>query len=202
MNKGKFIIFEGIDCSGKTTLVDNIKNYFQDLIFFTKEPYGTDLKGEIKEIIRKSILKNDNMTTMLAFTLERSYHIKNYILPHLNRGISVISDRFFLSTLAYQGISLPKILLKQVYEIIRQEIVIDKIFFCRISPDNALARMSQRKDNNFLDEYYYKRMRDLSLSYEESLLEYQNVVFLDMEKPLIENTNIVIDIIKNENLVN
>lgn len=201
MNKGKFIIFEGIDCSGKTTLVEAIKKHFKNLFFFTKEPYGTDLKDEIKIIMQKSIAKNDDMSTMLAFALERSYHIKNYILPHLDNGKSVISDRFFLSTLVYQGITIPKSVLQQVYDIIKQGIVIDKIFFCKISPDKALARMSARKDNNFLDEYYYQRMKDIAISYQELLLDYQNVIFLDMEKPLVENVNIVVDIINNENLI-
>lgn len=197
MNFGKLIVFEGIDGSGKTTLIESMRKNFNDEIFFTREPYGTDLKNEIKNIIKKSTAINDHLSTLLAFSLERSYHIKNYILPCLARGLSVISDRFFLSTLAYQGIHISEDLIKKMYCMTNYNIEISCIFFCYIDPLVACQRIRLRNDNNFLDTYYSENLQKVSESYQKVLAHFPQTVYLDMTKPLEINQEICMEKIKS-----
>jgi dTMP kinase len=114
--KGKFIVFEGIDGCGKSTqfflLAEHIfcKNKFNN-VFITREPY------KLKEI-RKILREDDNpykqaekLTSL--FVDDREQHIKEVIKPTLNNGSVVISDRYKLSTIIYQstqGIQIQKLI--------------------------------------------------------------------------------------------
>lgn len=106
MKRGLFITFEGPDGCGKTTIMNKIKECFSknDNIVFTREPGGT----KISEKIRDLILSNDNKemsarTEALLYSASRAQHVEEFIKPNLEKGKVVISDRFVLSSLAYQG---------------------------------------------------------------------------------------------------
>ena len=103
---GLFITFEGPDGCGKTSIINLIKEYYKNnkKIIFTREPGGT----EISEKIRELILSNDNdkmspRTEALLYSASRAQHIDELVRPNLEKGNVVISDRFVLSSLAYQG---------------------------------------------------------------------------------------------------
>lgn len=106
MKKGLFITFEGPDGCGKTTIINKMKEHFvgNDKIIFTREPGGT----KISEKIRDLILSNENSemsprTEALLYSASRAQHVDELIRPNLEKGNVVISDRFVLSSLAYQG---------------------------------------------------------------------------------------------------
>jgi len=103
---GLFITFEGPDGCGKTSIINLIKEYYKDneKIIFTREPGGTKISEKIREII----LSNDNAnmsprTEALLYAASRAQHIDELIKPNLEKGNIVVSDRFVLSSLAYQG---------------------------------------------------------------------------------------------------
>lgn len=103
---GLFITFEGPDGCGKTSIINLIKEYYKDneKIIFTREPGGTKISEKIREII----LSNDNAnmsprTEALLYSASRAQHIDELVKPNLEKGNIVISDRFVLSSLAYQG---------------------------------------------------------------------------------------------------
>lgn len=103
---GLFITFEGPDGCGKTSIINLIKEYYKDneKIIFTREPGGTKISEKIREII----LSNDNAnmsprTEALLYSASRAQHIDELIKPNLEKGNIVVSDRFVLSSLAYQG---------------------------------------------------------------------------------------------------
>lgn len=110
---GVFIVFEGIDGSGKTTqinmLYDNLlrhknKSANSDHILLTREPGGT----VTSELIRSILLNPDNdklsaRTEALLYAAARAQHVEEKIKPALSLGKIVICDRFIDSTLAYQG---------------------------------------------------------------------------------------------------
>ena len=103
---GLFITFEGPDGCGKTSIINLIKEYYKDneKIKFTREPGGTKISEKIREII----LSNDNAnmsprTEALLYAASRAQHIDELIKPNLEKGNIVVSDRFVLSSLAYQG---------------------------------------------------------------------------------------------------
>ena len=109
--KGLFIVFEGIEGSGKSyqakILYRKLKIYKKSVIL-TREPGGT--KGA--EVIRKIILKDyfeknkkikfDKFTDTLLYLAARNEHVKNKIIPAIKKKKIIICDRFIDSTLAYQ----------------------------------------------------------------------------------------------------
>ena len=106
IKKGKFISFEGPEASGKSSQILLLKKYFINKkipFIITREPGGT----EISEVLRKIILSNKsnitNLEEILLLMAARSNHINRVIIPNLNLGKFVISDRFADSTFVYQG---------------------------------------------------------------------------------------------------
>lgn len=105
--KGKFISIEGIEGAGKSTQMSVISDYLnthQIPHIITREPGGTPLAEEIREILlkpRESGMSID--TELLLMFASRAEHLNTKILPALNAGQWVISDRFVDATFAYQG---------------------------------------------------------------------------------------------------
>ncbi|MBI3632587.1 MAG: dTMP kinase [Candidatus Vogelbacteria bacterium] len=102
--RGKFIAIEGGDGSGKGTAIKILRETFADGgVVFTREPGGTPLGEQIREMLQKNA--EDEMcvmTEMLLFNASRAEHLEKVIKPALLSGKHVICDRFSLSTLAYQ----------------------------------------------------------------------------------------------------
>ena len=109
MSLGRFVTFEGIDGSGKSTQAKMLANTLRDngqMVTLTREPGGSVGAEEI----RKLVLEGDPdrwsaETEILLFTAARRDHLEKTINPALEQGHFVISDRFADSTRMYQGIS-------------------------------------------------------------------------------------------------
>ncbi len=100
--KGKFIVIEGVDGCGKGTLMEHLRKVLpMDQFVFTREPGGTPFGGELRDLLLSSEI--DPITQILLFEADRKLHIEQVILPALNSGKHVISDRFDASTFAYQA---------------------------------------------------------------------------------------------------
>lgn len=102
MEKGIFIAIEGGDGLGKTTLLNNLKKTFTNAVF-THEPGGC----EFSEQIRKLLMDNGNLkkeTEMFLFCTSRSEFVDKVVLPNINSGKMVVTDRYVYSSLVYQGI--------------------------------------------------------------------------------------------------
>lgn len=105
---GKFIVFEGPDGSGKTTIIKQVKMLLENKdydISYYREPGGT----KISEKIRSIIIDNDNSmmdakTEALLFASSRAQLVAEKIIPDLKAGKIVICDRFVMSSLLYQGL--------------------------------------------------------------------------------------------------
>ncbi len=107
MRQGKFISIEGSDGAGKSTQLERIKSYFQSNAIdhiVTREPGGTPLSEVIRAILLdKNYSEMDDVTEMLLYAAARRQHIVETIMPNLQKGVSVITDRFVDSSIAYQG---------------------------------------------------------------------------------------------------
>lgn len=104
---GKFISVEGIEGAGKSTQIQFIKSYLENFnksVIVTREPGGTPLGEEIRELLlrpRKDGMSDD--TELLLMFAARAEHIKQVIIPALTAGNWVVCDRFVDATFAYQG---------------------------------------------------------------------------------------------------
>ena len=105
--KGLFITLEGGDGAGKSTQIRNIERFFEEkglLVVHTREPGGTLISEKLREILLDS--KNTEMsdvTEMMIYAASRAQHVRELILPALERGEIVICDRFVDSSVAYQA---------------------------------------------------------------------------------------------------
>jgi len=106
LNK-KFISFEGIDFSGKSTQIELLKAHLESkghTIFVLREPGGTDISERIRSILLdKKNFKLNARAEMLLFSAARVQLTEERIIPLLEKGSYVIADRFVDSTSAYQG---------------------------------------------------------------------------------------------------
>lgn len=102
-----FITFEGLDFCGKSTQVEILKDYFESKekkVVIIREPGGTEISEKIRDILLDK--KNSELSIeseLLLFSSSRAQLVREKIIPLLNQGYYVISDRFHDSSIAYQG---------------------------------------------------------------------------------------------------
>ena len=100
MQKGKFIVVEGLDGSGKTTLIENIVNSLDGLISI-KSLIDTLPRGKcIRECIGNKEYYGNDLSIALLY-LSETTRVKDKIVQYLENGINIIVDRWFYSTMAY-----------------------------------------------------------------------------------------------------
>jgi len=165
-----FIVFEGIDGSGKTTQVELLSQKLTSIKkpnIIVREPGGTS----IGEAIRKELKNNpdlDPVTQLLLFSACRTQLIKEVINPNLKNNQIVISDRYVFSTIAYQGYAdgLDTGVIQNLINISTEGLIPDLVIFIDTPIETAKARRETEAgdhfDNKPLD--YYKRIRDGYLS--------------------------------------
>lgn len=144
--KGKFISVEGCEGVGKSTQVNKLKKYFEEKgydILFIREPGGTYISEEIRKILlSKDSFNMDKIVETTLYMAARKQLLEEKILPALNSGKIVLCDRFFDSTLAYQGIAREigeeKIL--NMHKIICNNVFPDITFFLDLKPEDAFKR--------------------------------------------------------------
>ena len=104
---GIFITFEGPEGSGKTSVIEGIKQFFTDNnidFITTREPGGIRIAEEIRNIIlNKDNVEMDARAEALLFAAARGQHLNEKVIPALEQGKVVLCDRFIDSSLAYQG---------------------------------------------------------------------------------------------------
>ena len=116
-----FITFEGIEGSGKSSLIAQLKKYFKNSkleAFFSKEPGGTDLGKEIRKILLNPKYSFDPTSELLLLLADRAEHVQKIIRPNLQKNKLIFCDRYLDSTLAYQGSgrNLDKKIIKEMFK--------------------------------------------------------------------------------------
>lgn len=104
MKKGLFIALEGGEATGKTTTAKALKERFEALgkeVVVTREPGGISSAEAIRENIMN--FRVDARTELLLYLAARREHLVNKVIPALAAGQIVITDRFYISSLVYQG---------------------------------------------------------------------------------------------------
>ena len=105
--RGRFITFEGVEGSGKTTqlegLAERLRRGGADVVV-TREPGGTTLGRELRALVlRPSAEPMSPVAELLLYATDRAQHLTEIVEPALERGTIVLCDRYKDATLAYQG---------------------------------------------------------------------------------------------------
>ncbi|MHB1234204.1 MAG: dTMP kinase [Microbacteriaceae bacterium] len=106
MTSGLFVTFEGGDGSGKTTQAELLAVWLRQsghTVVCTREPGGTDLGVEIRELVLHRRGQVTPRAEALLYAADRAHHIATVVRPALERGAIVVQDRYFDSSVAYQG---------------------------------------------------------------------------------------------------
>ncbi len=107
MQKGKFIVLEGIDGVGKTAQIGRLAEYIRSLDKYNEVLTAREPTRDAREVVARLTSERDPNFNALAmaegYVLYRNTHYLDLIGPTLKAGADVVCDRFTLSTLAYQG---------------------------------------------------------------------------------------------------
>jgi len=168
MNKGKFIVFEGGEGSGKTTILEMIYDYLITKgieCIKTREPGGIKISENIREIILdKDNTNMDSKTEALLYAAARRQHLVEKVIKALNEGKVVLCDRFIFSSLAYQGYA-RDLGIEEIYNINKfaiDEYMPDLNILFDVDPKIGLARINKNSNRevNRLDleklDFHYK----------------------------------------------
>jgi dTMP kinase len=195
MKQSRFISFEGIEGCGKTTQIALLDDYLTKRSIphlITREPGGT----AVGEGIRKILLHSEtiHLTTaseLLLFYASRSQNIQEKIKPALDRGETVICDRYYHASFAYQGYGrgIPLDFIQKLTSLVCHPFRPDMTLLLDIEPEVGLARARQRNHARAEDEgrfeaedlEFYNRVRD---GYLELASEDERIQLIYADRPV------------------
>lgn len=195
MNKGKFIVFEGGEGSGKTTMIELIYNFLIEKgidCIKTREPGGIKISEDIRKIILDTNNTSmDGRTEALLYAAARRQHLVEKVIPALKENKVVLCDRFIYSSLAYQGYA-RDLGIEEVYIINKfaiEDYMPDLNILFDLNPKVGLERINKNKSReiNRLDLEkidFHNKVRE---GYMELTKEFKNkIVVIDAEKNIEE----------------
>lgn len=182
-HKGKFIVFEGLDGSGKSVQAQLLKDYLEATknvaVVLTKEPTDEPPVGTwIHQILKKEIQVSPTAFQLL-FCADRSEHLEKVIKPALEENKYVISDRYFYSTIAYGSLDLD---INWLMEINKPFLIPDIVFLLKVRPQICIERIDQNRINREFFEKIEKLRGKVWQTYEILSQKFSNIRIIDGEK--------------------
>jgi len=152
-----FIAVEGIDGSGKGTQSKLLNKWIKEKghdTFLTREPTGGAIGQLLREVLKKGEL--DPRAEALLFAADRTEHVKEISLK-LAEGRVIISERYFYSSIAYQGAS--GVSIKWLMELNRFAPIPDLVLYLDVSPEVGLERISSKNSlrSSMREKEYFER---------------------------------------------
>lgn len=167
MRRGRFITFEGIDGSGKSTQARLLAAFLkakEEEVVLTREPGGSPGAEEIRRLLVEGAPDRwSGETEILLFTAARRDHLEKTILPALENGSTVISDRYADSTRVYQGAARGE--LRETVDVLHSLVIghePDLTFVIDMDPTEALRRGLARRSGE-------DRFEDMGAGFQERL---------------------------------
>ncbi len=187
-----FISFEGIEASGKSTLmaaVDHALRAQGHKTLITREPGGTPAGDAVRRIFLDPEMAINPLTEMLLINASRAQLVADVIRPALESGVVVLCDRYVHSTLAYQGYGrgLPLDVVRAVCNAATGALMPDLTLLVDVSYETSRKRLASRGDGHdrveLEEDAFHHRVREgfLELGKHDPL-----VVTLDGERPAEE----------------
>ncbi len=191
-----FITFEGVECSGKSLQSGRLLEYLQSKnipALLVREPGGTPVGEELRSIV----LSNDcsPLTELFIMSASRSQLTNNIILPALAEGKVVISDRYFHSSVVYQGYGrdIDPQIVKDISEIAVMGLQPDITFVLSPKYETVINRLSQKNQKDRIElesQDFHKKIYTGFLDIAE---QYDYISILDGDLPPDEIHSIIIN---------
>jgi len=172
MGSAKFITLEGMEGAGKTTCLKFIRGYFDALeipLLITREPGGTPFAEEIRSLLLspREEKVSDEVELLLMFAA-RAQHLEQKIMPALQSGRWVLSDRFTDATYAYQGggRGIDSADIERLEQMVQKGLQPDLTLFLNIPIEIGLARARGRGELDRFEQQevdFFERTRDVYL---------------------------------------
>lgn len=196
------IVFEGIDGAGTTTQIKKLAEHFeQDKVFLTAEPTGKETGKFLRKILKGDFSVNEK-TAAYLFAADRCEHIfgSDGIIEKTEKGITVLSDRYFFSSLAYQSVSCGK----EIPELLNSPFPLPELlFYFKIDPEISLARVASRGEQREIYEKIDWQKKTAEL-YENVMNEYRGskgtgmkLIEVDAAKSIEEIADFIWNSVKN-----
>jgi dTMP kinase len=166
---GRFIAFEGVDGSGKSTQLAALGRALAARglpVVTTREPGGTPVGEAIRNVVLDNAFSEMSpRTELLLYLASRVEHVEQVIRPALEQGAIVLCDRFSDATLAYQayGRGLPVEDVSALVAVGSCGVEADVVILLDLSAEDGLARVRRRRADNRLDREaiaFHRRVRD------------------------------------------
>ncbi|MBI2042328.1 MAG: dTMP kinase [Candidatus Nealsonbacteria bacterium] len=184
--QGKFIVIEGLDGSGQTTQTALLKDFLEKNgfpVLSTKEPTMDSEAGKKIRAILDEKVSIESMELQKLFTEDRRQHLANRIVPALQAGQMVISDRYYFSTFAFgasDGLGLEELIAMN-----DEFLLPDLTIVLQVSPAVCIARIQKRGTPVTLFEKEQKLAR-VWQTYAMMPKRFPNVHVVDGERPIEE----------------
>jgi dTMP kinase len=186
-----------LDGAGNSTQVKLLADYLNKIgkrTHITKEPTSYLIGGLIKSQLTHD-WKSSAECLQLLFCADRAYHLEKEIIPLLKRGINVISDRYFFSTMAYGNLEIKD--LDWLIEINKKFILPDLTFFLKVSPKICIERIKKDRFEITLFEKE-KTLRKVWKNYEVLARKFKNVYIINGERSIEEISKEIMKITLNK----
>ena len=184
-----FIVFEGLDGAGTTTQARNLARYYEfnsRAYYATAEPTSNPIGRLVRDVLQKKVITTP-LSLAYLYAADRSDHLYNptYGIDRILReGRIVISDRYFYSSLAYQGVECDKMLIRTINDFPHPEVLI----FIDTPVEDCIARIEKRGEEKelFDRENFLRSVRDNYLEELKRLPEGVNLLVVDGRKSIEE----------------
>lgn len=184
-SRGVFVSIEGLDFSGKSTLVGVLREALdgsETPTFFTREPGGTPAAERIRSLVLDPEVEMEDWTEAYLYAAARTDHARREISPRLRRGEDVICERYVDSSLAYQGVG-RGLGLEAVRALNARAIeaaMPEKTFYLKLDPGERERRARNRGSLDRLERVGEEFMKKVEGAFEEiSCREPDRVEVLD-----------------------
>ena len=200
MSKTKpLIVFEGIEGSGKTTLINHVSKYLKKKkISFIKirEPGGNKNSEKIRKLILNKKNKFNPLTDLMLYLASRSENIENVIKKNYKKKI-ILLDRFIDSTIAYQhyGMGINKSVIVNINKILLKKIRPNITFLNIVNMQNLKKRLYLRKNKNRYDNFKIEFYKKVQAGFVKLSKNKKNYVVIDSNNNLVENKKNVLNMI-------
>ena len=164
-----FVVLEGVNGGGKSTLQMRLANFIEERgihVVCTREPGGTTLGRELRAILQEGRLgKISEKAELLLFAADRAQHVEEIITPALARKMLVLSDRFFYSTVAFQGFGrgIDRLLIDRINDAAVGECLPDVVLLLDLDPEEGLRRNRETGEADTFEEEdlaFHRRIRE------------------------------------------